>query len=83
MQALVQNNETDRPGIEAQQRFARLFDRFWDDVQHLNNYSPEAARALLRLEGDTERGETLDLDGPAFDDPWTAVRVGLRERAAG
>jgi len=55
-----------------------LFDRFWDEVAPLNNFSPEAARALLSRE---TRIQVSPLD--ALNDPMIAVQAALSERAAG
>ncbi len=57
-----------------------LFDRFWEDVAPLNNYSPETAQALLARESPLP--DMFPRDRFASD-PWTAVRAALRERAAG
>jgi len=61
-----------------------LFDRFWDEVAPLNNFSPEAARALLSREAPVHQ-QVLAYGSPndAMSDPWTAVRAALTERAAG
>lgn len=57
-----------------------LFDRFWEDVAPLNNFSPEAAQALLARESSLPDAFPRDR---STSDPWTAVRAALRERAAG
>lgn len=57
-----------------------LFDLFWEDVSPLNNYSPEAAQALLARE--TALSQNISPDHFASD-PWFAVHAALRERAAG
>jgi hypothetical protein len=58
-----------------------LFDRFWDEVAPLNNFSPEAARALLSREAPVQ--QQVAAFGSTADDPWVAVRAALTERAAG
>ncbi len=73
MQATVTR---DRLGIETPAQHRALFDRFWEDVAPFNNYSPEAARALL------ERQAHL-AGQPLASDPWAAVQAALNERAAG
>lgn len=73
MQATVAH---DRFGFETPPQHRVLFDRFWDDVAPFNNYSPEAARALL------ERQSHL-AGQPLASDPWAAVQAALAERAAG
>jgi hypothetical protein len=60
--------------------YRMLFNRFWEDVAPLNNYSPEAARALLDREMAAHQQSSHD-EFPS--DPWVAVRAALRERAAG
>jgi hypothetical protein len=55
-----------------------LIDRFWDDVAPFNNYSPEAARALLSREAHIPAAMP-----DALADPFLAVRAALIERAAG
>lgn len=77
MQAAVTR---DHSTAETPTMYRALFDRFWEDVAPLNNYSPEAARALLARESSVH--EQMPDNG--FDsDPWTAVRAALQERAAG
>ncbi len=77
MQAAVAHNQgtSELPSINQV-----LFDRFWEDVAPLNNFSPEAARALLARESSLP--DALPRDRFAFD-PWSAVRAALRERANG
>lgn len=91
LRAVVQINEMGARNVESRKQFNRLFDTYWDDVQHLNSYSPEAARALLRLQGTVPASATAvvaladgadDFDN-IYHDPWMAVRAGLQERAAG
>ncbi len=81
MQAAV-TRELSTADTSAQNR--SLFARFWEDVAPFNNFSPEAARALLARETATD--ERM-LSGPLHDgftsDPWAAVRAALKERAAG
>ncbi len=73
MQATVTHS---RIGFETPDQHRSLIDRFWDDVAPFNNYSPEAARALL------ERQAHLSGE-PLASDPWAAVQAALTERAAG
>ena len=66
----------------------QIFTRYWDDVAYLNAYTPETAQALLEREGETleqplANGEGVIEFDNAFNDPWLAVKLGLRERAAG
>lgn len=77
MQAAVTR---DRDTAETPAVYRVLFDRFWEDVAPFNNYSPEAAQALLAREAIAH--EQVTSDGYASD-PWVAVRAALRERAAG
>ncbi|HEU5424346.1 MAG TPA: hypothetical protein VFU72_12445 [Nitrolancea sp.] len=66
---------------ETRDLLRQVFDRYWDDVAPLNNYTPETARLLLVREGG--RDDRLVELGSDVNDPWLAVRLGLRERAAG
>lgn len=75
MQALVSSEQSNFLSSAARRT---LFDRFWDDIAPFNNYSPEAARALLSRE--------VHIPAAAIDaltDPFLAVRAALAERAAG
>lgn len=79
------------PSVESREVCRRLFSRYWHDVQHLNSFSPEAARALLRLEQPAQAAAARSSEtdriviqfDEGLDDPWVAVQVGLRERAQG
>ncbi len=77
MQAAVAHNQGT---AELPQINQILFDRFWEDVAPLNNFSPEAAQTLLARESSLP--DSFPRDRFAAD-PWTAVRAALRERAAG
>jgi hypothetical protein len=77
MQAAV---EREHFGAETPARHRALFERFWEDVAPFNNYSPEAARALLAAEIQTQGHVQHDV---LASDPWAAVRAALAERAAG
>lgn len=77
MQAIVTQ---DHGTAEHSDTKLRLFDLFWDDVAPLNNYSPEAAQALLAREAALVQNVTPD---HFASDPWFAVHAALRERAAG
>jgi hypothetical protein len=55
-----------------------LIDRYWDDIAPFNNYSPEAARALLSREAHIPASMA-----DVLSDPFLAVRAALTERAAG
>ncbi|HET7034376.1 MAG TPA: hypothetical protein VFI42_01730 [Thermomicrobiaceae bacterium] len=66
---------------ETRDLLRQVFDRYWDDVAPLNNYTPETARLLLVRESARD-DRLLELEND-FNDPWVAVRLGLRERAAG
>jgi hypothetical protein len=57
-----------------------LFSRFWEEVAPFNNYSPEAARALLARESRAIRHAPQD---ETASDPLAAVHAALSERAAG
>lgn len=66
----------------------QVFERYWDDVAPLNHYTPETARMLLAREEARAGDVRVAVDGlvdlsDAFNDPWIAVKLGLRERAAG
>lgn len=78
MQAAVTSNPVN---LMSSSVYRVLFDRFWDEVAPLNNFSPEAARALLGREASVQ--QQVVAFGSATDDPWVAVRAALTERAAG
>ena len=81
MQAAV---TTDQRNLNSSPVYRVLFDRFWDEVSPLNNFSPEAARALLSREAPVHQQVIAYGSGAdAMVDPWTAVRAALTERAAG
>ncbi len=60
--------------------YRMLFDRFWEDVAPLNNFSPEAAQAILKLEAPMYEQTMHD---EFVTDPVAAIHAALRERAAG
>ena len=78
MQAAV---TTDQSALNSSPVYRVLFNRFWDEVAPLNNFSPEAARALLSREAPVQ--QQVAAFGSTIDDPWVAVRAALTERAAG
>jgi hypothetical protein len=81
MQAAV---TSDHGSLNSSPVYRVLFDRFWDEVAPLNNFSPEAARALLSREAPVHQQViAFGSDADAIVDPWTAVRAALTERAAG
>lgn len=75
MQAAV---STEHGNLHSPTNHRLLIDRFWDDVAPFNNYSPEAARALLSREAQIPASMS-----DALADPFLAVRAALTERAAG
>ncbi|HEX7102479.1 MAG TPA: hypothetical protein VF201_07535 [Nitrolancea sp.] len=75
MQALISSEQSN---FQPSPAHRLLIDRFWDDVAPFNNYSPEAARALLGREAHVPA--SID---DALNDPFLAVRAALAERAAG
>jgi len=77
MQAAVAREQK---SLETPAKRRMLFERFWEDVAPLNNFSPEAARALLARENETLG--SAPSDGFATD-PRSAVQAALSERAAG
>ena len=72
---------TDQSTFNMSPVYRVLFNRFWDEVAPLNNFSPDAARALLSREAPVQ--QQVVAFGSAVDDPWVAVRAALTERAAG
>jgi hypothetical protein len=81
MQAAV---TPDQSNLTSSSVYRVLFDRFWDEVAPFNNFSPEAARALLSRETPVHQQFVAYGSGAeAVSDPWTAVRAALTERAAG
>ena len=80
MQAAV---TPDQSNLTSSSVYRGLFDRFWDDVAPFNNFSPEAARALLSRETPVhQQFIAYDSGADAISDPWIAVRAALSERAA-
>jgi hypothetical protein len=75
MQALISSEQSN---FQSSPAYSLLFDRFWDEVAPFNNYSPEAARALLSREAHIPAAIA-----DALTDPFLAVRAALTERAAG
>jgi hypothetical protein len=74
MQAVISSESSFQPSPARRVHF----DRFWEDVAPFNNYSPEAARALLSREAHIPAALS-----DALADPFLAVRAALAERAAG
>lgn len=76
-----------RENAETRRAMDQLFARYWDDVAPLNSYTPETAQALLARESDALEQRLADSGvvelSNAVNDPWLAVKLGLRERAAG